>query len=135
MKWYHSSLQNCFSRFESWRSCQMEKIGNPEMDERKRIRFLNVANEGSKWFSFVICPTSSSIVIPYAWLDNISEVTHTQLFDLAVEEFGFNERFEPIAGGVFNAKTCELHDSIHYGGIDNPTIEKAVRHKAHCESF
>ena len=113
----------------------MEKIGNPEVTEGKRIRFLNVANEGSKYFSFVACPTPSSVVIPYAWVDNLSEITHSEIFGMAVADFGFNEKFEPIGGGVINTKTCELLDSIHYGGVDNPSIERAVMHKSHCESF
>lgn len=111
----------------------MEKLTNQEGIEGKKIRFMNVANEGSHWFSFVVCPTSSSVVIPYAWVNNISEVTHTQIFEMAVEDFGFNEKYEPIGGGVINTQTCELLDSIHYGGIDDEAIEKAIRHKTRCE--
>ena len=112
----------------------MEKLSNPEKEHNKRIRFLNVFNEGRRWFSFVVCETPTSIVVPYAWLNDISQTTHTQLFDMAVEDYGFNEKYEPTGGGVINTKTCELQDSLHYGGIDDAAIEKAVRHKAHCES-
>lgn len=100
----------------------------------KKIRFLNVANEGDRFFSFVVCETNTTIVIPYAWLNNLSGTTHATIFNLAVEEFGFNEKYEPICGGVLDKKVCDLQPSIQFGGVDDQEIEKAVRHKAHCES-
>ncbi|MDQ5953086.1 MAG: hypothetical protein QG551_314 [Patescibacteria group bacterium] len=113
----------------------MEKITSSEV-EQKRIRFLNVINEGDRWFSFVVCETPNSIVIPYAWIDSLSDTTHAKIFNLAVEEFGFNEKYEPLAGGVVNIATCELLGSIQYGGIEeNERIIKAVMHKTHCESI
>lgn len=112
----------------------MEQSKNIEGGQEKRIRFLNVANEGKQWFSFVVCPTKNANMILYAWVDNLEGMTHTVIFDLAVEDCGFNEKYEPIGGGIINSKTCELQDSIHYGGIDDPEIEKAIRHKCHCES-
>jgi len=111
-----------------------EKSGDPEINQHKKIRFLNVANEGNRWFSFVVCPTKSTDVIIYAWLNNLVGTTHTSIFELAVDDYGFNEKHEPIGGGVIDSKTCSLQDSIHYGRVDDPAIEMAVRHKAHCES-
>jgi len=112
----------------------MENAPNREIDREKKIRFLNVINEGREWFSFVVCPTKTSNVIIYAWLDNLAGIPHCMIFDLAVDDYGFNEKNEPIGGGTINAKTCELQDSIHYGGVDDPNIEEAVRHRANCES-
>lgn len=109
-------------------------VSSNEDEQRKRIRFLNVANEGKKWFSFVLCPTENADVIVYAWLNDLVGTTHTMIFDLAVEDHGFNEKYEPKGGGALNAKTCEIQDSIHFGGIDDPRIIQAVRHKANCES-
>lgn len=110
----------------------MEALTNKENYRERRIRFLNVANDGKKWLSFVVCQTKTTDVIIYAWLNDLTGTTHTEIFDLAVED-GFSEKYEPIGGGAINTQTCELQDSIHYGGIDDPRIEKAVRNKTNCE--
>jgi len=112
----------------------MEQSKNIESGQEKRIRFLNVVNEGKRWFSFVVCPTETTNVVLYAWLNDLTGTTHTTIFDLAVDDFGFNEKYEPIGGGSIDTKTCDLQNSIHYGGINDLVIEKAIRHKSHCES-
>lgn len=112
----------------------MEKQPNREGNQEKKIRFLNVVNEGRRWLSFVVCPTRTANVVIYAWLNDLTGTTHAAIFDLAVEDFGFDEEHEPIGGGAINAKTCEWQDSIQYGRIDDPKIEKAIRNKANCES-
>lgn len=112
----------------------MEKQLGREDYQEKRIRFLNVANEGKRWLSFVVCPTKTANVVIYAWLNDLTGTTHTTIFDLAVEDYGFNEKYEPIGGGAINTNTCELQDSIHYGGIDDAKIKQAIRNKANCES-
>ena len=105
-----------------------------EKDTGRKLRFLNVVNEGSRWFSFVVCQTKTSDVIIYAWLNDLTGTTHTTIFNLAVEDFGFNEKYEPVGGGSVNVKTCELQASIHYGGIDDENIKTAVFRKACKES-
>jgi hypothetical protein len=114
----------------------MEKLKNPENIQENRIRFINVINDGKKWFSFVVCPKESTHTnfVLYAWLNDLTGTTHTTIFNLAVEDLGFNEKYEPIGGGVINSQTRELQDSIHYGGIDDPEIIKAIRHKSRSES-
>jgi hypothetical protein len=112
----------------------METQPNQENGQGKRIRFLNVVNEGKRWLSFVVCQTKTADVVIYAWLDDLAGTTHTTIFDLAVEDFGFNEKYEPIGGGAIDTKTCKLQDSLHYGGIDDPKIENAIRNKASCET-
>lgn len=70
----------------------MEKQPKIEDGPEKRIRFLNVVNEGKRWLSFVVCPTRTVNVVIYAWLNDLTGTTHTAIFDLAVEDYGFNEK-------------------------------------------
>ena len=83
--------------------------------------------------SFIHCPTKSSDVVIYGWINNIKETTHQMLFALAVADFGFNDNHEPVGGGIIISSTCEYLPSIHYGDVEE-RILKAVFHKARCES-
>lgn len=108
------------------------ETGSKDEVQKNRIRFLNAINEGHRFFSFVHCPTKTSDVIVYGWINNLAEVTHRQIYEEAVQEYGFNEKYEPVGGGSIDITSCEYRPSLLYGPVDE-RIEKAAFHKARCE--
>ncbi len=99
------------------------------MTEHKRLKYMNLFNEGKKYCSFVAIYYPEYVGILYIWVNTLTECPHTQIFELAVNQKNLNPNIEPVGGGSINSTTCEYLASLHYGEVDK-WIEELVRKKA-----
>ena len=98
------------------------------MEREEQIKIRNVFNDGCDELSFVHIETDKSHFILYATVTKNGE-THTEIYELALEEGMIPEDIEPSGGGIFNLHTLNYErGSIHYGQAD-PEIIAAIERK------
>ena len=80
------------------------------------IKLRNIFNDGCEEVSFVHVRERGKDKIGFALKDRNGE-SHSEIYELGVEDEFFSGEVEPSGGGIFNAQNGNyIRGSAHYGG-------------------